>query len=722
MPITNVTCIWEGYTMFETDDGMMRYWNDTTPITSHRIGDKAGSREMMAKLRVVNEVPQDSLALAFGVHRNTVVNAANKFREFGSAIFYQPRKERSCSAISPKQVKEGERLLAQGMNQSQAAEKLGVARSTFNAWVRKGKIRLPGRAVERNGESEVEGGKVTERSERDGNDKRTPMGRATHDIEGRQAAANGKIDEANPVFDTAHNGVANGGVLTALPTLLEEGLLDRVNTGWQLSKGYYGLRTILLLVAMMTLGRIRNPEKMRYESPGEWGKVLGLDRCPEVKTLRGKIREIAEDERQIQEWRMGLSTGWMEEAKENQLTVDIDGHVKNYTGRKGNLPKHYSARNRLCLPASVGYWLNVLGGKPLMCLHKSVDPKMVDMIEREIVPELKKSGILPEAPHDLTVGSDSKDPSATLVFDREGWSPRLFKNLAKEGIAVITWYKDCKEEKWPIEEFASVEIPIHGPAETWSRTIRLAERNVRLSNGLPVRMLRLLDDDRQVPMVTTNGTMTTNEVAGSLLSRWAQENFFKYMRDEFNLDALTSHDLEPMDPETRVVNPSMRELKKDIKKKRKILEKRRSDAFRDHGTRDSTDALESELEELKELARSTPTHVKAGELDEPLDALPDGQRVFFDIIKMICYRAETAMMPPLMSAQGKKRNSRKLLQALFTSDANVIPDHGKGILKVQILGLAANCMDEAVECLLDELNKTETRYPGTELKMVYEVA
>ncbi len=35
----------------------------------------------------------------------------------------------------------------------------------------------------------------------------------------------------------------------------------------------------------MTLARVRNPEALRYQAPGEWGAILGLDRCPEAKTL-----------------------------------------------------------------------------------------------------------------------------------------------------------------------------------------------------------------------------------------------------------------------------------------------------------------------------------------------------------------------------------------------------------------------------------------------------
>ena len=64
----------------------------------------------------------------------------------------------------------------------------------------------------------------------------------------------------------------------------------------------------------------------------------------------------------------------------------VNGHSKIYTGRKGHLPKHYVSREKLCLPATVDYWLNTLEDSPLMWLHQSLDSKMVVRIEQVIVP------------------------------------------------------------------------------------------------------------------------------------------------------------------------------------------------------------------------------------------------------------------------------------------------------------------------------------------------
>ena len=87
---------------------------------------------------------------------------------------------------------------------------------------------------------------------------------------------------------------------------------------------------------------------------------------------------------------------------------------------------------------------------------------------------------------------------------------------------------------------------------------------------------------------------------------------------------------------------------------------------------------------------------------------------------MIAYRAETRMMAPVLSAQGKKPNARRLLRALLTSDANLIPEHDRRILRVQLLGLGSDACDRMLVPLIEELNATRTIYPGTDLRLVYD--
>ena len=746
--LPDATPIGDRYAM-QTRDGFTYYFFNLEPFDCHPADDRRAMLLRAAKLHVVSGVPQADIMAAFHLSRPTVARAVKRYRERGEDAFFEPRRGRGRTVVDARMADEAAKLLASGISGSACARQLGIPVSTFNENRRAGVIADPTRAPAAVADApqavaatdhpasadarQTDPPPATDRATRDARDKQAPMGRAARDVEGRMLASAGLMTEAEPVFAAPAHAVAHGGVLAALPMLLRAGLLGAANRLFRLPDGFYGLTTILLFVAFMTLARVRNPESLRYQAPGEWGAILGLDRCPETKTLRRKIRLLTSAEHTVRDWQSALARTWATEHDDDWATLAVDGHVKVYAGRNGRLPKHFVARQKLCLPASVSYWVNALGGAPLLCLHKALDPKLIKAIEQDVVPHLQHLGVVPEAAPDLT-RPDAGVPALTLVFDREGWSPDLFKRLARRGIACITWHKNFKGEDWPQEDFRTLEVLIHGPAGTRATTVDLAEQPIVLRNGLTVRQIRRrLANGRQVPVITTHPQMPLVQVAGAMFSRWSQENFFKYMREQFNLDSLPSHDLAPLDPDAQVVNPVRRALEKTIRRLRSRLATARNrlaealqQHHRDTATRLEADAnaLAAELDQLKQQRAHTLTHVRAGDLPEQdkLDALPVGGRLFLDLVRMIAYRAETRMMAPVITTQGKKPNARRLLRALLTSDANIIPVPANGILRIQLLGLGSDACDRMLAPLVEELNATRTIYPGTNLRLVYELA
>ena len=746
--LPDATPIGDRYAM-QTRDGFTYYFFNLEPFDCHPADDRRAMLLRAAKLHIVSGVRQADIMAAFHLSRPTLARAVKRYRERGEDAFFEPRRGRGRTVVDDEMADKAAKLLASGISGSACARQLGIPVSTFNENRRAGVIADPTRAPAAVAAApqavaatdhpasavaaQTDPPPATDRATRDARDKHAPMGRAARDVEGRMLASAGLMTEAKPVFAAPAHAVAHGGVLAALPMLLRAGLLGAANRLFRLPDGFYGLTTILLFVAFMTLARVRNPESLRYQAPGEWGAILGLDRCPETKTLRRKIRLLTSAEHTVRDWQSALARTWATEHDDDWATLAVDGHVKVYAGRNGRLPKHFVARQKLCMPASVSYWINALGGTPLLCLHKALDPKLIKAIEQDVVPHLLELGVVPEAAPDLT-RPDAGAPALTLVFDREGWSPDLFKRLARRGIACITWHKNFKGADWPEQDFRTLEVPIHGPAGTSATTVDLAEKPIVLRNGLTVRQIRRrLANGRQVPVITTHPQMPLVQVAGAMFSRWSQENFFKYMREQFNLDSLPSHDLEPLDPDAQVVNPVRRALEKTIRRLRSRLataRNRLADALQEHhrdtATRLQADAnaLAAELDQLKQQRAHTLTHVRAGDLPEQdkLDALPVGGRLFLDLVRMIAYRAETRMMVPVITTQGKKPNARRLLRALLTSDANIIPQPAQGILRIQLLGLGSDACDRMLAPLVEELNATRTIYPGTDLRLVYELA
>jgi hypothetical protein len=187
----------------------------------------------------------------------------------------------------------------------------------------------------------------------------------------------------------------------------------------------------------MALGRLRSID-LRYYAPGEWGKLLGLDRAPEVRTLRIKLKHLA-DQEQAFCWSSTLCKEWMLEAPEEAAVLYADGHVRVYHGTAKVLPKHYVARERRCLSATADYWVNAMDGKPFFVVSQAVHPGLLQVLERDIVPRLEAD--LPNQPGADELDADPLLHRFTVVFDREGYSPEFFAKMKKRGIACLTYHK-----------------------------------------------------------------------------------------------------------------------------------------------------------------------------------------------------------------------------------------------------------------------------------------
>lgn len=97
---------------------------------------------------------------------------------------------------------------------------------------------------------------------------------------------------ANPVEFQPAESIPYGGVLFLLPFLLSNGLMGYREHYGERRGGYYDYSSAVLTLAFMFLCRIKNPEQLKHHAPGELGKLLGLDRIPEVKCLRSIISEL----------------------------------------------------------------------------------------------------------------------------------------------------------------------------------------------------------------------------------------------------------------------------------------------------------------------------------------------------------------------------------------------------------------------------------------------
>jgi Transposase protein len=562
------------------------------------------------------------------------------------------------------------------------------------------------------------------------------MGYATTRSAERVAAAMGALVSAPIQFEAACD-IPKGGVLLALPALLAVGLLRHTEQLYTLPAGFYSLASIFLLLALMALARIKSIEQLRYAAPGEWGNLLGLDRIPEVRTLRQKLESLCRDMGRAVRWNTELAKEWIAGQRDSELIFYADGHVRVYSGDLTPLPRHYVARERLCLRGTTDYWINAMDGQPFFFVNKEVDPGLLATLRRDLVPWLELyAPVSPELQRQM-----EKDPLQhrfTLVFDREAYSPDFFLEMKQRRIAILTYHK-YPGENWSAEEFADCRLRLAGGEQV---TMKLAERGTMLSNQLWVREVRKLSEGgHQSAILSTNYQADYTTLAVSMFARWSQENFYKYMRQHYSLDRLVEYGTEEIPDAIRVVNPAWRKLDSQIRGQREKLRRQLalfgaldlqgplSEAEvarygRQKGElQEQIEKLNQQIDLLKTQRKETPHHISVKDLSEPdrFTRLRTERKHFIDTIKLISYRAETSMASLLRDQLSRVDDARALLRQIYETEVDLIPDLQVQVLIVRLHHLTQAAHDDAVRFLCDELNATKTVFPGTNLTMIFKL-
>ncbi len=551
----------------------------------------------------------------------------------------------------------------------------------------------------------------------------------------RAAAAFGQLAAAAPIFKPNDN-VCQAGVLFFLPALIAHGLLKGEAIYDKLRNGYYGLMTILLFISFLALARIKNPEQLKNCKVGELGKLLGLDRCPEVKCLRRKLGEIVE-QKKARQFNDELFCQWLAEQKwEDGFYFYIDGHVRVYHGNQATLPKRFVSRQKLCLAGTSEYWVNSQIGMPYLVVTGHLNEKLKVVIKEQIIPLL-----LAECQNRVTEDALTKDehlPRFSIVFDREAYEPAFFKWLwDTHRIAVISYRKNITNQ-WSADEFSEYQSAVIGKTVT----MKLAEQSVELA-GMKMREIRKESDNgHQTSIITTNYKLPLQQVGGRMFSRWSQENFFRYMVQDYGLDRMIEYGTEPVEPDRMVVNPSYAKLANELARLRekqnrlkakfyKILDENLDNDLdtmkkRVHEQAELQETIQGyqhQIEETLEKRQQIQQHVKVEDMpaETRYNKLKTESKLFINTIKMIAYRAETAVVNLLTPYYtNNEKDGRMLAKQIIESDADLIPDYQNKILTVRLHSLSSPRANRAAKELCQLLNDAEMRFPNTNLTLRYE--
>lgn len=133
--------------------------------------------------------------------------------------------------------------------------------------------------------------------------------------------------------------------------------------------------------------------------------------------------------------------------------------------------------------------------------------------------------------------------------------------------------------------------------------------------------------------------------------------------------------------------------------------------------------LEHNLAQIKASLKDTPKHITWGELSDAdkFRRLPQGRKRLTDTVRMIAYRAETAMAGILTRPTVSTADARRLLQDMFVTSADILPDPENGTLRIRVHSASRPSANRSLSSLFEKLNESKTLYPGTQLKLIYEL-
>jgi len=560
-----------------------------------------------------------------------------------------------------------------------------------------------------------------------------PFGIATRRFEERSLCSLGQGGHAQPMFEQSQ-ALCGAGILFLLPALLSQGLLKTKEVYQLPPSHYYGLESVVLTLSFMALARIKNPEQLKLCKPGEIGRIIGLDRVPEVKCLREKIKALSDQQQSVHLNNLLIEQWYQGDTKDDAEFLYIDGHVRIYYGSKANLPSKFVSRQKLCLSATTEYWVNDARGLPVMMVMGELTEKLQTAIEHSIIPQLVEAKLLSRAIE------EGNKPQCTFVFDREAYEPEFFHRLWRVyKIAIITYRKNVKD-KWHVNNFESSNVKVLGQVVNMD----LCEQKTELG-GYHFREIRRLGiSGHQTAIITTHPEIETTKVAGRMFARWSQENFFRYLIQDYDFDKMVSFGVETIDLEKTVVNPVYRKFSHQLKK---LREKKQRISSKFYPLVEQV--IEGDLEEMPEItdkqmqykllleqySKEEEQLLEQRKKHQPritLAQMPDQERynklkteskILMNVIKMICYRAESAVAslitPYLENAENEKR---MLVKQIIESNADLIPDYQSNTLTLTLYSLSAPRYNFAAIKLAELLNQTETIFPGTNLRMIFKTS
>jgi len=709
---------------FEDRDGVRVVCVRSIHFYTYDLNDRVQHLFCACQLIESGLAKQGEVVGAFGVSASTLQRARRKVREHGIAGLVPQKK-------GPKHRHKGggavgrriARLWNKGLGRLEIAARLGISEGTVrNVLKEKGLYPRP-----QTPQPSLPFGKTND--ERPSGD---PAPRHTDPADDAEAAQEsnkvvkatsiayaspsdqlatvfGLIEEAPVEFAPARN-VPVAGVLLGLALLSTTGLVEEARRVYgKLKNCWYGLRATIWTLFAMALLRITRPEQLKGVDPAGLGQVLGLPRAPEVKTIRRKLKELAQRAKAALLHRR-LAQRRAKQHEDMLAYLYVDGHVRAYSGKR-KIGKAYVTSRKSVMRAETDYWVNLSNGQPLLVVHAPANERMTQMM-KAIIDQVK-----------LVVG----DRRPMIVFDRGGWCKDLFRMLMAEGFDLLTYRKEPLSN-WGDQRFHERRGKIDGHTIKYE----LADGTFQKKGWPRLRCIAVKrKDGRQTQILCNRFDVDPVELAYRMFGRWTQENWFKYMGGEFALDVLVDYATEPDDPERQVVNPAWRTLDRQVKTARAALHRAEAAHGRVALSNQSSSVCSRSAAEVEQAweryerlckqRRDTPRKVRLGDVSDgdPV-TLTYERKLLTDTIKMCAYDVETQLTEMLDGVFCRNDfEGRAVVRDILQTPGDLTLSSGQ--LHIHLDQLSAPRYTEAMMSLCDQVNALDLTLPETNFRLRFHV-
>jgi hypothetical protein len=559
----------------------------------------------------------------------------------------------------------------------------------------------------------------------------------------RAAARWGKLPHADPVFAPAAR-VPLAGLLLAIPALEATSLLSCAAMVFgSLRNGFYGLDTMLLEGVLRALAGEPRAEGATRIDPHALGRILGLDRGPEVKTIRRNITALAGTGRaeELLAAMAAAHVARLDKSDPDLLAVFyVDGHVRAYQGGR-KIAKTHLSRLKFPAPATVETWISDASGDPVLVIM--ADPGASLAMElRRLLPDLRRA-----------VGDDRR---VLVGFDRGGWSPALFAHMDAQGFDVLTWRKGLADDIDPdlftdavyqdetgrTHQWRVADITVDLPVGEHDQVFTMRQVTLTVANNKTGREQHPAASTRQIHILTTRTDLSVEQVIYRMGSRWRQENYFRYARMHFDLDSHDAYATTDDDPTRLVPNPAKKKAHQQLLAARARYE--RALAATDAALLDAvsppqgqavlitnTDhdkltadlrAAESNLDTAQAAHRAVPARLPLGQVNPGQQVLDVQTKLISHAIRIAAFNTATALARAVRVHTGYARANREahaLIRQALTGSGDIDPRDG--FLTLRLDPLPTRRATKAIAELCEHLTATKTRYPGTDLILRYEI-